>query len=82
MQLDYITVMERLKGLDPYIHLTIYILNIQGMRRKKLDYNAAAKALGVDRRSIGRYLAILAERQVLTFEDGTIKLSDEIFKQG
>ena len=55
---------------------------MQGARAEKLDYNAAAKSLGVDRRSIGRYISTLAGRQVLNLSDGKLKLNEEILKQG
>lgn len=82
MKIDFLTLTERLKGLDPYIHLTLYIYCTLGNKCAKLDYNAAAKALGVDRRSIGRYITVLAERQIIDFEGGKLRLTEEIFKAG
>lgn len=82
MQIDFNVLTERLRGLDRYSQLIIYIFDVQGARAEKLDYNAAAKSLGVDRRSIGRYISTLADRQVLNLSGGKLKLNEEILKQG
>ena len=82
MKIDFDALHGHLRGLDRYAQLTLYIFDIQGKKLAKLDYNAAAKALGVDCRSIGRYINKLVERRVLIFNDGQIKLSDEILKAG
>ena len=82
MQIDFNALTERLRGLDRYSQLIIYIFDVQGARAEKLDYNAAAKSLGVDRRSIGRYISTLTDRQVLNLSGGKLKLNEEILKQG
>ncbi len=82
MQIDFNALSERLRGLDRYTQLIIYIFNLQGNRTAKLDYNAAAKALGVDRRSIGRYVSTLVDRQILSLSCGKLKLNEEILIEG
>ena len=82
MQIDFNALTERLRGLDRYSQLIIYIFDVQGARAEKLDYNAAAKSLGVDHRSIGRYISTLTDRQVLNLSGGKLKLNEEILKQG
>ena len=82
MKIDFLTLCERLRGLDRYTQLVLYIYECQGAAAAKLDYNAAAKALNVDRRSIGRYVTTLVDRQVLLIEGGKLKLNEDILKAG
>ena len=82
MELNYAALGERLKGLDRYGQLVNYIYNVQGNRLARLDFESAAKALNVDRRTIGRYLKELANRRVVLFHDDKLQLNDEILKTG
>lgn len=82
MELNHAVLSERLKGLDRYGQLVNYIFNVQGNRIARLNFESAAKALNVDRRTIGRYLKELANRRVVLFHDDKLQLNDEILKTG
>lgn len=80
MEINYKLLIERLNGLDRYAQLVNYINQMQGDSAAKLDYVAAASALNVDRRTIGRYVWALVDRQVLTLvKGGKLKINSEIF---
>lgn len=82
MELNYAALSERLKGLDRYGQLVIYIFNVQGNRIARLNFESAAKVLNVDRRTIGRYLKELANRRVVLFYDDKLQLNEEILNLG
>lgn len=63
-----------------------YIFRVQGGELKRLDYEAAAKALLCDRKTVSRRVKALSnpdlppERQILQVCGGKLKINDDLLK--
>ncbi|MCH5146529.1 MAG: hypothetical protein J1F61_00815 [Clostridiales bacterium] len=84
MQLDFEALNER---LSPKLsELVNYIYRQQGAELQRLDYGAAAKALGFMERSgwttVKRLCDQLADKQIIVFNGNMLRLSDDVLKAG
>lgn len=61
-----------------------YIYRTQGGASCRIDYAEAAKEVGVSERTIGRYIAELADKKLLVLSGergaGEVRLSEKILK--
>lgn len=75
---------ERLsyQSFDRLVELVKYIYRVQGVQLRRLNYNRAAEAIGVDRKSISRYCDSLAAKNVIVFENGGLRINPDIIKAG
>lgn len=80
MELNYAALNERLSQLDRRLKLVNYIFRVQGAELRRLDYGAAAKALGVDWKTVSRYCDQLADERIIAFEGDKLKLNPEIIE--
>lgn len=79
--LDLMTLARHLlDGSTPFA-LMRYIFRVQQAEWRRLDYEAAAKALSLDRRTIGRTVTALADKKLLLLRGSELKISDELIKQ-
>lgn len=77
-QLNCAALNDRISQIDKRMELVNYIFEVQGADLRRLNYKAAANALGVSARTISRYVDELGAKQILTFEDKKLKLNDDI----
>lgn len=77
-QLDYEALNERLSQLDRRAKLVRYIFEVQGFELKRLNYDKAGEAVGVDWTTIKRYCDELADKKIIVFEGKGLKLNDEL----
>ena len=70
-------VYERLSK-DRLIKLLRYILRVQGMELRRLDYNAAARELGVKRPQIARDCQKLREAQLIIIEGDKMRIAPDV----
>lgn len=82
MQLNFEVLNER---LNPKLAVLVnYIFRQQGAELKRLDYGAAAKALGFKERSgwstIKRLCDQLADKHIIIFNGSMLRLSDDVLK--
>ena len=80
-QLDYETLAARLSSRERRLSLITYIFKVQGAELARLNFEDAAEALGVDRRTLGRYIDELGALGVLSFHDHKLKINPEYIKQ-
>lgn len=81
MKLDMVALAKTLlDGSVPYA-LMRYIFRTQGAQLKRLDYNAAAEALNIDRRTISRTVNALAAKKLLVIQGGMLRISEELIRQ-
>lgn len=78
MQLNFEILNERLSQLDLKTALVNYIYKTQGDELRRLDYGAAAHALGVDWHTISKNCDQLAALKIIVFEDKKLKLNRDI----
>lgn len=60
------------------VELVKYIYQQQGDRLQRLDYNAAATALSVSRRTVARIVDELGKVGIINFKSDKLKLSETI----
>ena len=77
MALNLKPVYERLNK-DRVIQLLRYILRVQGVELRRLDYNKAAQALGVLRPQIARDCQKLREAQLIIVEGDKMRISPDV----
>ena len=66
---------------DTLLRLTKYILEVQGTESRRLDFTAAAQALGVDWKTVKRSCDKLAKANVIIYEGDGLRLSEGIAKE-
>ena len=80
MTIDYETLNELLS--PKLTELFNYIFQTQGAELRRLDYGAAAEALGLQRRrgwtEIKRRCDQLADRHIIIFEGNKLRISDDV----
>lgn len=81
MQLNHEKLHERLLEHDKKLALAQYIFNENGAEARRLDYRSAAKALNVAKNTIGATLLKLVLLDVITVDDGTVKINVDLIKQ-
>lgn len=85
-QLNFAELNARLSQLDRRAELVNYIFRTQGAELRRLDEEKAAAVLGVDRKTISRYIGQLADKKIITIVRGTLpntaqlKLNSEIIE--
>lgn len=62
--------------------LILHIYSIQKFELARLDYDAAADAIGVSVRTVGRTVKKLADEKLLVIEDNKLRLSKDLCKIG
>ena len=81
MKLDMVALAKTLlDGSVPYA-LMRYIFRTQGAELKRLDYNAAAEALNIDRRTISRTVNALAAKKLLVIQGGAPMIAEAYIRQ-
>lgn len=80
-QLNYNALAARLSSRERRLYLITYIFKVQGAELARLNYEDAAEELGVDRRTLGRYIDDLGALGVLSFHDHKLKINPEYIKQ-
>lgn len=81
MKLDMVALAKTLlDGSVPYA-LMRYIFRTQGAELKRLDYNAAAKELQIDRRTIARTVNALAAKKLLVIQDGKLMIAEAFIRE-
>lgn len=81
MKLDMVALAKTLlDGSVPYA-LMRYIFRTQGAALKRLDYNAAAEALQIDRRTVARTVNTLADKKLLILCGGALRISEAFIRQ-
>lgn len=86
MELNHKVLNERLCLVDTAAALIDYIYRTQGSESRRLDYEAAAISLNVSRRTIGRYVDVLADNKLIVLNgehnEGEVQLSNDILVKG
>lgn len=76
MKIKLKTVYERLNK-DRLIQLLQYILKVQGMQLRRLDFTAAAKELNATRAQIARDCQALEKSGLIIISNGELCLADD-----
>lgn len=63
---------------DPAFLLIRYIFGTQGFSPARLDYKAAAAAIGVSERTVGRIVKRLAEKKILIVARNVLRISEDL----
>ena len=63
---------------DPSFNLVRFINDQQGFELAQLDYNAAAAAIGVSYRTVGRLVERLAEKHILVVSRNKLRISEDL----
>ncbi len=79
--LNFAALAQRLLIDSKQLELVNYIFDVQGATLRRLDYRAAAKALGIDKGTVSKYVDILADKKVILLRENELKLNDEILKE-
>ncbi len=68
---------------SPYaVKLVKYIFRVQGEKLRRLDYSAAATALGIEWKDVKRECDKLEKRGLIIYEGNGLKLNPTIIKAG
>ncbi len=81
MEIDYKALNERLCVMDARAALVEYIFKVQGAELRRLDYNAAAAALLVSRKTVTRFVGQLADSKVIVIIDAKIKINGNLISE-
>ena len=81
MEIDYKALNERLCVMDARAALVEYIFKVQGAELRRLDYNAAAAALLVSRKTVTRFVGQLADSKVMVIIDAKIKINGNLISE-
>ena len=85
MELNYDTLNAKICVMCAEAAMVDYIYENQGAEARRLDYNAAAKAMNCSRRTVGRYLKSLVAHGVVKLvnmgDKWAVKLNPEILKE-
>lgn len=80
--LNFAILAERLLIDNKQLELVNYIFKVQGEHWCRLNYLAAAKAIGQDRKTVSRYIKILADKNIVQLRGesnaGELRLNSEI----
>ena len=76
--LSLLKLSQSLLNDDPSFLLVRFINEQQGFALAQLDYNAAAAAIGVSYRTVGRLVERLAEKHILVVSRNKLRISEEL----
>lgn len=66
---------------DPAFQLVRFINAQQGFALAQLDYNAAAAAIGVSYRTVGRLVKRLADENILVVSHDKLRISEKLIAE-
>ena len=76
--LSLLKLSQTLLNDDPSFLLVRFINEQQGFDLAQLDYNAAAAAIGVSYRTVGRLVKRLAEKHILVVSRNKLRICEEL----
>ena len=80
MTLSLTKVSKILLENDTRFKLIRYINQTQGFELARLDYDAAAEAIGVSYRTVGRLIKRLADEQIIVIARDKLRINEELRK--
>lgn len=76
--LSLLKLSQSLLNDDPSFRLVRFINEQQGFALAQLDYNAAAAAIGVSYRTVGRLVERLADKHILVVSRNKLRISEDL----